>query len=136
MAIHLKTSHFIYEVGTSDFFIAFFDTIEYRLTKGLFGQKYPTILNEFYSGKLSVDNLDKAENELKDIRRRLQKFSPSKVVWDKNDLAKQPPWGDNISEDITDLSNYFVTSDGRDLFEVLFRAISTAKTEKSDLLIE
>ncbi len=136
MGVHLRTSHFIYEVGSSDFLISFFDTVEIRLTKGLFGKKYPIILNDFYSGKISYDKLDQAEKELAEIRKRLKKFKPSKVVWDKNDLTKQPPWGEHISEEITDLSNYFVTSDGRDLFGVIFRAMNKAKEEQSELLIE
>ena len=68
-----------------------------------------------------------------EIRKRLK---PYKLVWDKNDLARQPPWGSDISEDITNLSNYFVTSDGRDLFEVIFRANEMAKKEKCELIIE
>lgn len=136
MGVHLRTSHFIYEVGSSDFLISFFDTVEIRLTKGLFGKKYPVVLKDFYNGTISYEKLDQAERELTEIRKRLKKFKPSKVVWDKNDLTKQPPWGKNISEEITDLSNYFVTSDGRDLFEVIFRAIEMAKQEKRELIIE
>lgn len=136
MGVHLRTSHFIYEVGSSDFLISFFDTIEIRLTKGFFGKKYPAILTDLYSGKLTIDKFEKAEKELEDIRKRLKKYKPSKVVWDKDDLTKQPPWGNNISPDITDLSNYFVTSDGEDLFDVIFRAIEKAKQEKNELIIE
>ena len=136
MGIHLSTSHYIYEIGTSDFLTSFFNTIECRLTKGLFGKKYPIVLNEFYNGNLKYENLEKAERELKDIQKRLKKIKPSKVVWDKNDLNKTPPWGNEISSDITDLSNYYVTSDGRDLFDVIFRVIEKAKSEKSGIKIE
>jgi 2,3-bisphosphoglycerate-dependent phosphoglycerate mutase len=136
MGVHLRTSHFIYEVGSSDFLSSFFFTIECRLTKGLFGKKYPTVLKEFYSGRLSIESLTKAEIELKDIQKKLKKIDPSKVVWDMYDLTKRPPWGDDISDEITDLSNYFVTSDGKDLFEILFKAIARAKAEKSELIIE
>ena len=136
MGVHLRTNHFTFEIGTSDFFASFFDTIEIRLTKGIFGKKYPIVLNEFYRGNLNYQSLDKAEEELQDIQKRLRKFKPSKVVWDKYDLDKMPPWGNDISSDITDLSNYFVTSDGKDLFEVIFRAIETAKSEKSGIKIE
>jgi len=136
MGIHLRTGHLIYEVGTSDFLISFFDTIEIRLTKGLFGRKYPVVLTDFYGGKVSPEKLVQAENELIDIQKRLKKMKPSKVVWDKNDLSKRPPWGDDISGDITDLSNYFVTSNGNDLFEVIFSAIEMAKQGNSELIIE
>lgn len=136
MGLHLSTSHYIYEIGTSDFLTSFFDTIEYRLTRGIFGKKYPVVLNEFYNGYLKYENLDNAEKELKDIQKRLKKLKPSKVIWDKNDLNKKPPWGDNISSDITDLSNYHVTSDGKVLFDVIFRAIEKGKSEKSGIKIE
>lgn len=136
MGIHLRTSHFIYEIGTSDFLTSFFDTIEIRLTKGIFGKKYPIILNEFYNGNLKYENLENADKELKDIQKRLKKFKPSEIVWDKYDRTKLPPWGNNISAEITDLSNYYITSDGEDLFDVLFRVIEMAKLEKSEIIIE
>jgi len=49
------------------------------------------------------------------------------VVWDAADRARRPPWRDEIAEDITDLSNYFVTDEGQDLFDVLTRALGYAK---------
>ncbi|MBB3697739.1 immunity 70 family protein [Flammeovirga yaeyamensis] len=136
MGLHLRTNHYIFEIGTSEFLTSFFDTIEVRLTKGLFGKKYPIILNELYQGNLNYENLDLAKKELNDIQKRLKKLKPSKVVWDKYDRNKKPPWGNNISPDITNLSNYFVTSGGKDLFEVILRAIETAKSEKSGITIE
>lgn len=39
-------------------------------------------------------------------------------------------WGSNISEDITDLSNYFVTSEGEDFVSVFLDALETAKEIK------
>ncbi|MFD2824518.1 immunity 70 family protein [Lacinutrix iliipiscaria] len=136
MGVHLKTKNLIYEIGAIDFLTSFFHTIEYRLTKGFFGKKYPIILGEFYDGELKYENLERAEKELKDIQKRLKKFKPSKVIWDKNDLKKTPPWENNISEDITDLSNYYVTSNGKDLFEIIFLAIEDAKYLKSGIIIE
>ncbi len=136
MGVHLKTEYCIFEIGSSDFLISFFDTIEVRLTKGIFGKKYPAILTDLYNGKLSFEKLEKAESELIDIQKRLKKFEPSKVVWNKTDMQKQPPWGNDISSDITNLSNYFVTSEGEDLFEVIFSAIEQAREEKCELIIE
>jgi len=51
-------------------------------------------------------------------------------------LAQQPPWGNDISEDITDLSNYFVTSEGEDLFDVLFKAFGRAKDDHENVEIK
>ena len=74
--------------------------------------------------------------ELKKIQLELQAFSPDKVVWDIDDLSNQPPWGKNISNDITNLSNYFVTSDGEDFITIFFNALEKAKKMQIDLTIE
>ncbi len=52
---------------------------------------------------------------------------PTESSGDNEDLQAKPPWGTNISPEITDLSNYFVTSDGRDLFEVLSEALQISR---------
>ena len=51
-------------------------------------------------------------------------------------MSQQPPWENDISEDITDLSNYFVTSEGDDLFDVLFEAFSVAKDDNENVEIK
>jgi hypothetical protein len=66
----------------------------------------------------------------------LKNYNPSQVIWDIEDLSKTPPWGDNISDEITDLSNYFVTSDGEDLITILKKALNRALKVKSDIEIE
>lgn len=133
VALHTKSNSF--EIGTGAFLSAFFDTIYVRLTKGLFGKKYPCVMNHLCYGELKYEQLYQAKDELKNIQSNLKKFTPNKIVWDKMDLTKSPPWGDNISKEITDLSNYFVTSEGKDLFEVFFKAIESAIEEKCNLII-
>lgn len=93
-------------------------------------------MNKLYQGKLDCDNTDKAIEELSIIRKELQKFSPEKVIWDIEDLAKQPPWGNNISKDIMDLSNYFVTSDGDDFLTVFSHALEKAKEINAEIVIK
>lgn len=74
--------------------------------------------------------------ELRKVKKELKNFSPSYVIWDAEDLSLTPPWGNNISSDITDLSNYFVTSDGRDLISVLSEAMNEAKEMQCDIEID
>ena len=93
-------------------------------------------MNELYQGTLDKDNVETAIVELKKIQLELQAFSPDKVIWDIDDLSKQPPWGKNISNDITNLSNYFVTSDGEDFITIFFNALEKAKKLQMDLTIE
>ncbi|ETT84901.1 hypothetical protein C175_05700 [Bacillus cereus] len=74
--------------------------------------------------------------EAKEAREKLKLFSPSEVVWDIEDLSKQLPWRDKSSTNITDLSNYFYTSGGKDMFEMLFKACGEALELEVDLEIE
>ena len=62
-------------------------------------------MNDLYNGEISPQIINKVKAELKQIKEELKKFSPSEVVWDIENLDAKPPWGDNISDSITDLSN-------------------------------
>lgn len=127
MAVALRVGSNVWPVGTGEFFHAFFSTITVRLEPDGWGTRFPTVMHELYRGRLEgAEPAERAADELQQIRSQLAHFPPSDVVWDSEDRAKQPPWGDNISADITDLSNYFVTEDGRDLFEVLEAAVGYA----------
>ena len=93
-------------------------------------------MNELYQGKLSCENVPAAKEELTKIKKALSKLSPTKVIWDIEDLSKQPPWGDNIREEISSLGNYFITCDGRDFIEVFHMALDAAIEIKKDVMIQ
>ena len=75
-----------------------------------------------------------AMQELQVIRTELQRFTPDQVVWNHEDLSARPPWGDDIASRITDLSNYFVTSRGDDLIDLLTRTF--AYSEANNIPVE
>jgi hypothetical protein len=100
------------------------------------GKSFPSNYERVISRETECDNTDKALEELSIIKKELQKFSPEKVVWDIEDLSKQPPWGNDISKDITDLSNYFVTSDGNDFLTVFSHALEKAKEVNAEIVIK
>ncbi len=125
-----------FQIGTGDFLHSFFSTVALRLENGLWGSKYPVIMNELYQGELPANKTDLAIDELIQIKEGLRGLSSEQVVWDIEDLSKLPPWGNKISPDITDLSSYFVTSDGEDFIGVLERALKTAAEEGDALKIE
>ena len=91
---------------------------------------------KLYQGKLTNANVPNAKVELNTIESELKDLSPDKVIWDMEDLGKQPPWGTRISNQITDLSNYFVTSDGRDFLTIFHKALDDAIEIKTDIIIE
>lgn len=135
MAVGFKVNCFWYQVGQGDFLHSFFSTVAYNLEEGHWGSRFPVIMTQLYQGRLPRENTDRAIEELSIIKKELQNFGPEKVVWDIEDLSKQPPWGTNISEDITDLSNYFVTSSGYDFLSVFSNALQTAKETNAELEI-
>lgn len=135
MSVCFKVKYYYYEIGTSDFLFSFFSTVAYRAENGHWGSKFPHIMKELYDGTMKYQNIQYAIKELEEIKKELSKFKPDMVIWDINDLSKRPPWGNNISSDITDLSNYFVTSDGRDFIAVLFKALNRAEETKNDIEI-
>ncbi len=136
MAVGLRVRSNQWPVGTGDFLHAFFSTISARLEPEGWGTRFPTVMGELYRGELSAQDAHRALAELDQIREELRRFPPSDVVWDVEDRSKRPPWDDEISEDITDLSNYFVTEDGRDLFEVLGEAVGYASRAGAPLLVQ
>ena len=93
-------------------------------------------MKKLYQGKVDLPDLPQLRHELSTIRVELKKYPPSKIVWNFERREIRPPWGDKISKQITDLSNYFVTSDGKDLFEVFSSAIAEAEHAKSSIDIE
>ena len=91
-------------------------------------------MNKLYQGSLESEYVNVALMELDTIEEELGKLPPNKVIWDIDDIKKQPPWGDNISKDITDLSNYFVTSYGEDFLTIFRHALE--KSQELGLPIE
>ncbi|MBN3737993.1 MULTISPECIES: Imm70 family immunity protein [Burkholderia] len=136
MSVGVRVGSIVDEVGASSFFNSFFATIWGLLEPNGPGTKYPIVSREFYEGRIPPEHVEKALEELKEIRNELEKFPPTAVIWDYDDRSKQPPWGKDISSDITSMSNYFVSSTGRDLFELLVEAFDDAVKNKSEVTIE
>lgn len=136
MAVGLRAGSVVWEIGSPDFLKAFFSTIAARLEPEGWGTRFPAVMKTLYGGRIGGDDAARALAELDQIRQELRALPPSDVVWDYDDRAKRPPWGDDIADDITDLGNYFVTSDGKDLFDVLDEALAYAARSEYPVTIE
>lgn len=119
MAVGIKLGSITDEIGTSDFFNAFFSTIAGNLEPEGWGTRFPALMKKLYAGELEQSDAGAALHELDEVSRELASLPAGKVVWDIEGRGKTPPWGNNIADTITDLSNYFVTSTGRDLIATL-----------------
>lgn len=133
MAVWFKVKFYWYQVGHGDFLYSFFSTVAYNLENKIWGSRFPIIMNDLYQGKIEYKNINVALEELDMIKNELKSLNPQDVVWDIEDLSKQPPWGNNISKYITDLSNYYVTSDGNDFLTIFSHALEKAKEVNSEI---
>lgn len=123
-------------VGTeSSVLISFFDTITYNLENSERGSRFPYIAKELYYGELQPEHVSAALAELQQIEKELAKLPPTNIVWDIEDLQKQPPWGDNVSKDITNLAEYFTTTMGENLLDIILTALQNAKKHNSSLVL-
>lgn len=127
MGVGIRVGSITEEIGTGDFLHAFFSTVSGRL-EDRWGARFPSLM-KLYSGSLPAKRASDALTELAEVRSQLTAFPPDQVIWDIEDRAKLPPWGNAISPDITNLSNYFVTAAGRDLIDVLREALEASRDE-------
>lgn len=121
---------FYYEIGTGDFVHSFFSTIAHNLEPKGWGTKFPILMRNLYNNQVDYKDIAGIKKELKEIENKLSKLKPDRVVWDIEDLSKLPPWGDNYSNKIKNLANYFATSEGKTFFEIFENAIQMAETGK------
>jgi hypothetical protein len=132
--VGIKVGSILSEVGSDSFFNALFSTIRGLLDEG--GTKYPVILGDLYDGCVPATKAAQAQKELLSIRAALAQFPPSAVIWDIDDPSAQPPWGDEISPEITSMANYFVTSTGHDLLSMMLEVSEFAGRNGYDITID
>jgi hypothetical protein len=135
VAVGFFVKPIFYKVGSAAFLNSLFSTIYIKLERSDWGSKYPIIMNDLYNGAIKQTKTREALAELERLRKDLALFSPEAIVWDFENLKASPPWGANISSDITDLSNYFITSDGDNLLDVLKKALNASIEIGEDLTI-
>jgi hypothetical protein len=125
-----------HEIGAGSFFHSFFSTVVVRLERDSWGSRFPIVMKSLWEGEVPAAQVGDGLKELAQIREELKAFPPSEVVWSFKDRNAKPPWGDNIAPTITSLANYFVTADGKDLFDVLLGVFETARKKKLFVRVE
>lgn len=136
MTVGIIVDFLWFPIGTDSFLYSFFSTICYRLEHQKWGKKFPVVMNELYSGSLSYGSIKICLREIESIERKFKRLAPSAVVWTLENLDEKPPWGEDISENIMSLAEFFITCDGKNLFEVLKTALKEAEVEQVDVRIE
>ena len=135
MAVGIKVGSIVDEIGAPSFLHSFFSTISAHADDGRWGSRFPHLFR-LYEGRVPAHEAADALAELREAKLILSRLSPASVVWDIENRSAKPPWGSDISPGITSLGNYFVSSTGRDLFDLLEEALEAAGQEDHDASIE
>lgn len=133
MSVDIWVGRKQFNAGSSAFLKAFFSTVFLRLEGADWGTVYPAIMRELYTGRLTHERAKEALKELKQIRGKLSQLGPGEVVWDFENRDARPPWGDEINSEIRSMADYFVTSAGANLLDVLARAFEESQRTKKDV---
>ncbi len=124
-----------FPVGDASFLKSLFSTIFVRIENRNWGLAYPIIMRHLYGGRVPSGAAGAALKEVADLRIRLAEHPPGEVVWDFEQPESKPPWGEDVSSHVSSLANYFATSDGKNLLDVLSAALTAAAKSGLDLTI-
>ena len=136
MSVGLMVGYNWWTIGEGSLFNSFFSTIYVRLENNEWGSKYPVIMNKLYWGDVPLEFVEKGIAELLSIQEELKKFQAHDIIWDFEDLSLTPPWGNNIASHIRNLSQYFITSSGSDLFEVMLTSFRFALEKGQNIIVK
>jgi hypothetical protein len=112
-----------YDIGPWENYDALFATISYHLEPNGWGTKYPELMNRCFQGRLSRRHAEKVREDIRAIREELKRFPPSAVIWDYKNPGFRPPKRRCTREHATDLSDYFVSDHGRNVFDGINSAL-------------
>lgn len=93
-------------------------------------------MNGLDQGRLPHVNALLALAELQQAKMSLSRLPPGSVVWEIESRQSEPPWGDNISAHIRGLADYFLSSTGRDVFDILEEALAASAEEQQDAVLQ
>ncbi|NHZ93953.1 hypothetical protein F2P45_33910 [Massilia sp. CCM 8733] len=127
MTVALKQGSVVTEIGPGGLFHSLLSTVAVHLEGGQWGSRFPHIMNELYQGSLSEANADEAYGEMQKIKTGLSSLGPGNVVWDIENIAKNPPWGKDVGPHVKSMANYYVTTTGRNLVDELLDNLESLK---------
>lgn len=127
MTIAMKQGSVVTEIGPGGLLHSLFSTVAVHLENGEWGLEFPLIMNKFYQGSLPSDDVDAAIIEMQRIKNGLKLLTPDKVIWDIEDIRKDPPWGKSFGPHVKSMADYFVTTTGRNLVNEILDNLDSLK---------
>ena len=127
MTIAFRHGTVISEIGIDVVLHSLLSTAALRLEGGEWGSRFPLIMLKLYQGRLDSRDADSALQELLQIQAGLSSLEPDRVVWDFNDLSRQPPWGNAVAPRIISMANYHTTNTGQCLLDEMLDCVRALK---------
>jgi hypothetical protein len=135
MSVGFRTGAIWSEVGSSDFLHAFFSTICYHLESNDWGSKYPYLQKKLYYGELDSNEVKNALDELQEIKTKFSALKPEDIIWDAEDLTQKPPETFYV-QTATNLSECFITSGKKNLFNLLYEVLDFSSKRSISVKIQ
>lgn len=128
-SIAFKHGNAISDIGFDIVLHSLLSTVALHLEGGNWGARFPLIMLKLYQGSLAAADASAALLELRDMQAGLAKLSPAQVVWDINDLARQPPWGKAINPGTTSMANYHATVESTNLLDDMLACVAALEQQ-------
>lgn len=119
----------ITDIGFDIVLHSLLSTVALHLEGGNWGERFPLIMLKLYQGKLDADNAVTALRELQAMQAGLASLRPDQVVWDINDLQRQPPWGKAINPGTTSMANYHATVESTNLLDDMLARVAALEQQ-------
>lgn len=127
MTIAFRHGTVITEIGIDVVLHSLLSTVAVRLEGDEWGVRFPLIMIKLYQGRLDAPDADTALLELRQIRAGLATLAPAELIWDFNDLSRQPPWGDAVAPRTTSMADYHTTNASRNLLDEMLACVTALK---------
>lgn len=121
-------------VGSFAYGNAFFATVCTRLEGGVWGSRFPVVMNYLSWFRIEVEWLSQALGELEVIKRELSVLSVSDVVWVVGLPEVKPPYDVGGDSGVVNLAEFFTTVDGKCLIDELMGLLMYAQQIDSHVL--
>ena len=121
-----------FNLGNEEMVQGFFTSIAYHLENKKWGSIYPTIMNEFYKGKLEQKNINCAIAEIKDIKKKLSEIDASKIEFDMETEII-----DNLSykKIYISLDDIFINSKKEKMTDIILKVLGSIRHKKVPLYL-
>jgi hypothetical protein len=131
--VDLYVGNTMWRVGQDDFLHSFFSTVAYQVEREGWGSRFPVLMKELYMGRLPKERVPKARQELEEVRAGLSGLQPADRVYSYDEPNEPTPWG--VPPGAATLADCFLSSSGKNLLDLLDRALDVSEEADADVEI-